>query len=188
MIVMGIMFFDLETQYLFGELGMFDRHSKNPTKLKLAVAGILTDKKHFFFHENETKELFKTLSRADKIVGHNLLEFDYLVLNPYFDFDIVEALQAKTFDIMLELDKKTRCWIKLDDLGKRNLGITKTINPLKIPKMWRDGKHDEVREYLLNDLRMTEGIFNHGKKFGKLKYEHKEYRESMGVREVSVEW
>lgn len=167
---------------------MFDYYDRDPTKLKLAVAGILTDKKYFFFHENETKELFKTLSRADKIVGHNLLRFDYLVLKPYFDFDIVEALQAKTFDIMLELDKKTGCWIGLDDLSKKNLGMIKTINPLKIPKMWRDGKHDEVREYLLNDLRMTEGIFNHGKKFGKLKYEHKEYGESMGVREVSVEW
>ncbi len=184
---MNVMFFDLETQHLFQELGMYS-YDRDPTKLKLAVAGILTGGGHLFFREDEVNGLFKTLSRADEIVGHNLLRFDYLVLKPYFDFDILESLRAKTLDIMHELDKKTGCWIRLDDLGRLNLGITKTVDSLKIPKMWRDGKHDEVQAYLLNDLKMLERIFNYGKKFGKLKYEYREYGVSIGLREVSVEW
>ena len=185
---MKTIFFDLETQHLFQELGMTDFRSRDPTKLKLAVAGILSNKEDLFFEENQVQELFKTLNQADLIVGHNLFKFDYLVLQPYIKQDIIKTLQNKTFDTMLELEKLTGCWTSLDDLGNRNVGVTKTIDTLKIPKMWRDGKHQEVKDYLLNDLKMTEAIFMHGKNIGKFKYGHKNYGKSMGEREVSVTW
>lgn len=181
--ITDIAFFDLETKYLYQEL-----ETKDPTKLKLAVAGILSNKEHLFFEEGQVQELFKTLNQADLIVGHNLLRFDYLVLQPYFKQNIIKTLQNKTFDTMLELDKLTSCWTSLDDLCKRNLGITKTVDTLKIPKMWREGKHQEVKDYLLNDLKMTEAVFNHGRNVGKFKYDHKEYGKSFGEREVSVKW
>jgi hypothetical protein len=187
-LMVNIAYFDLETQHLFQELGMTDYRSRDPTKLKLAVAGILFQKETLFFEENQVQELFVTLNQADLIVGHNLLGFDYLVLQPYIKQNIIKTLQNKTFDTMVELDKLTRCWTSLDDLCKRNLGMTKTIDTLKIPKMWRDGKHQEVKDYLLNDLRMTEAIFTHGKKVGKFKYEHKDYGKSLGEREICVKW
>ncbi len=185
---MNIIFFDLETQYLFQELGMKDHQSRDPAKLKLAVAGLLANKQPFFFEENQVKELLKALNQADLIVGHNLFGFDYLVLQSYFQQDIIKTLQNKTFDIMRELDKATGCWISLDDLCKRNTGWTKNIDTMKIPKLWRDGQHQEVKDYLLNDLKMTEAIFNHAKKVKSLKYEHKEYGKSLGEKEVRVKW
>ena len=66
--------------------------------------------------------------------------------------------------------------------------MTKIVDTLKIPKMWRDGKHQEVKDYLLNDLKMTEAIFNHGRNVGKIKYEHKNYGKIIGEREVHVKW
>jgi len=180
---MDIAFFDLETQYLFQELG-----TKDPARLKLAVAGILSNKEHLFFDESKAQELFDSLNQADLIVGHNLLRFDYLVLQPYIKPNIIKTLQNKTFDTMRELEKSTTCWTSLDDLCKRNFGMTKTVDTLKIPKMWRDGNQQEVKDYLLNDLKMTEAIFNHGKNVGKFKYEHKNYGKSLGEREVSVNW
>jgi DEAD/DEAH box helicase domain-containing protein len=180
---MSIVFFDLETQHLYQELG-----TKDSTKLKLAVAGILSNKEHLFFEEDQVQDLFKNLTQADLIVGHNILRFDYSVLKPYIKQDIVKTLQNKTFDTMLELEKVTRCWTSLDDLAKRNLGMAKSVDTLKIPEMWRNGKHQEVKDYLLNDLKMTEAVFNHGKNVGKFKYEHKNYGKSLGEREVSVKW
>lgn len=185
---MNVIIFDLETQYLFKELGMLDFNSRDPTKLKLSVAGILTNGKSLFFNENQIAELMEYLKKADLIVGHNLLRFDYLVLQPYVDEDVIKLLANKTFDMMLELEKTTGCWIPLDDLGKRNIGMIKNMDTLKIPKMWREGKHEEVKNYLINDLKMTEAIFNHGKQAGKFKYEHKEYGESLGEKEVIVKW
>ncbi len=185
---MKTIFFYLETQYLFKELGMMDFHNRDPTKLKVAVAGILIDKKVIIFHENQIRKLLEHLKNADLIVGHNLLQFDYLVLQPYIDVNITKLLKSKTFDIMLELERRTGCWTSLDDLGRRNLGMAKSVDTLKIPKMWRDGYHKEVKDYLTNDLQMTEAIFNHGKNVGKFKYDHKEYGESLGEREVKVKW
>ncbi len=187
-VMMNIAYFDLETQHLFQELGMTDYRSNDPTKLKLAVAGVLFQKETLFFEDNQVQELFRTLNQADLIVGHNLLRFDYLVLQPYIKQNIIKTLQNKTFDMMRELEKSTQCWTSLDDLCKRNFGMTKTVDTLKIPKMWRDGKHQEVKDYLLNDLRMTEAIFNHGRNVGKFRYEHKHYGKSMGEREVCVKW
>lgn len=184
----NIIFFDLETQHLFQELGMTDYRSQDPTKLKLAVAGILSTKEYLFFEESQVQELFNTLNQADVIVGHNLLRFDYLVLQPYIKQNIIKTLQNKTFDTMRELENVTRCWTSLDDLCKRNFGTTKTVDTLKIPKMWRDGKHQEVKDYLLNDLKMIEAVFNHGKNVGKFKYEHRDYGKSLGEREVGVKW
>ena len=186
--LMKTVFFDLETQYLFRDLGMMDYKSREPGRLKLAVAGVLSDNEYLFFHEDRVQELFKILNQADLIVGHNLLRFDYLVLQPYFRQNIPAMLQHKTFDMMRELEKLTGCWISLNDLGQRNLGVSKTVDVLKIPKMWRAGRHQEVKDYLAHDLEMTAGIFNHGKKIKRFRYERKEYGESLGEREVSVEW
>ena len=66
----------------------------------------------------------------------------------------------------------------LSELGTLNI----------ILRLWRDGKHQEVKDYLLNDLKMTEAIFMHGKKVGKFRYEHKDYGKSLGEREVKVKW
>lgn len=185
---MNAVFFDVETQYTFQEVGMSNWKNQDPRRLKLAVSGILLNNKHTLFQEDRINELLSELVKADLIVGHNLLRFDYLVLQPYIQQDVVKLLQPKTFDMFHELTKLTGCWISLDDLARRNLGMRKTADGIKIPKMWRDGHREEVMEYLLNDLKITQAVFNHGKKVGKLKYDHKEYGESLGEREVVVEW
>ena len=184
----NLVFFDLETQYLYTDLNLDRRDPKSVAQLRLAIAGVLVNGRPSFFTEDEVDNLFQALIKADTIVGHNLVRFDYIVLKPYFDYDIHTLLGAKTLDIMREIDKKTRCWTGLNSLCKLNLGMTKNEDTLNIPKLWREGKHEEVRRYLLNDLKMTEALYNYGKKYGKLKYEHKEYGESWGIREVSVEW
>ena len=195
-------FFDLETQRLFQEIEprweqmswrektkIRDTLSK---KLRLAVAGLMDHEGNVkFFTEENIGELFNALESVDLIVGHNLFGFDYIVLSSYHSsVDVVEKFQEKTFDTMKELKKVTgKCnWIGLNDLGQLNLGITKSEDTLKIPKMWRDGKQDKVKEYLRRDLEITKGIYDYAKTQGELKYTHKEYREIKGVRTVKVHW
>ena len=181
-------FFDTESQYAFGENGI-----KNPSELKVAVAGILVNNNVTFFEENQVKELFKILDKAKLIVGHNLFGFDYQLIQPYINQDVFESLgkKGKTLDMMFELaqtlGRRVR-WIKLDELASRNIGMSKTHDGKDIPKMWRDGKHNEVKAYLINDLKMTEAVYNYALKNKKLKYLHSEYNISFGEREVSVNW
>jgi len=183
-----IVFFDTESQYAFGENGI-----KTPSKLKVAVAGILTNNKVTLFEENQTEELFDLLCEAKLIVGHNLFGFDYQLIQPYIDQDVFGILgkKGKTIDMMFELaqilGRRVR-WIKLDELASRNIGMSKTHDGKDISKMWREGKHDEVKAYLINDLKMTEAVYNHALKNKKLKYMHSEFNISFGEREVAVNW
>jgi hypothetical protein len=89
---------------------------------------------------------------------------------------------------MKELEEVTGIFTSLDDLGQLNLGISKSEDTLKIPKMWRDGKHDEVKEYLRRDLEITKGIYDYAKTKGELKYTHKDYGIIKGVRTVKIHW
>lgn len=66
--------------------------------------------------------------------------------------------------------------------------VNLTVGHIDIPKMWREGKREDVRNYLLNDLKITERVYIHGRNGGKFKYEHKEWGESFGEREVFVKW
>ncbi|MDD3474273.1 MAG: hypothetical protein PHP08_00035 [Candidatus Dojkabacteria bacterium] len=187
------LFFDLETQNTFEELKMHNKRDKDPSKLQLAIAGVLYEEdgieKHKFFGENQTYDLLKTINQANLIVGHNLLMFDYKVIQPYFNENITHSLYDKTFDILIKLLPYTdNCWTALDNLAQLNLGMNKPHSGILIPKMWRDGKFKEVEEYLLNDLRMTKGIYEYIKKNKKIKYTHKEYGTIIGDREVIVKW
>ena len=49
-------------------------------------------------------------------------------------------------------------------------------------------RHDEVKAYLINDLKITEAVYNYALKNKKLKYMHSEYNISFGEREVAVNW
>ena len=183
-----IVFFDAESQYAFGENGI-----KNPSELKVAVAGILLNNKVTLFEENQVEELFEALCQAKLVVGHNLFGFDYQLIQPYIDQDVFGILgkKGKTLDMMFELAQllgRQVKWTKLDDLASRNIGISKTHDGEDIPKMWRDGKHNEVKAYLINDLKMTEAVYSYALKNKKLKYMHSEYNISFGEREVSVNW
>jgi DEAD/DEAH box helicase domain-containing protein len=193
-------FFDLETQWLFQEIEprweqmswrekteIRDTLSK---KLRLAVAGLMDHEGNVkFFTEENTGELFNALESVDLIVGHNLFGFDYIVLSPYHSsVDVVEKFQEKTFDTLQELEKVTGNWTALNDLGWLNLGIHKSEDTKKIPKMWRDGKYDKVKEYLRTDLEITKGIYDYGKTRGEFKYTHKDYGKIKGVRTVKVHW
>ena len=96
----------------------------------------------------------------------------------------------KSFDTMIEFDKFTgeAGWVSLNDIAQRNFGMKKTEDSVKIPEMYREGKIDEVKHYLLNDLKMTEQFYLLGKKGHIFKYDHKVYGKSYGEKEVYVKW
>jgi DEAD/DEAH box helicase domain-containing protein len=166
------------------------RKKKNVVKqLKIAVAGlIVNDESIKYFEEHEVNELYNALESIDVIVGHNLLEFDYYVLNNYYSKNKIDILKQKTIDTLSEIEKVTGVWTKLDDLGKLNLGIEKSENAMKIPKLWRDGNHARVKDYLKNDVEMTKQVFLKGRSDGKLEYIHKNYGKVTGVKIVKITW
>ena len=199
-----ILFFDIETKQLFRDivpewesLKSTERKKLYPMMLKeikMAIAGVLTfdNKEDFpkydYYTELDIEQLKKKLGECDIIIGHNLLHFDYRVVEKYLTADFMKKLGVKTIDTFALLNKRTEEYIGLNDLGKLNLGITKTKNTLLIPKLWKEGRHSEVKEYLRRDLELTAGIFCYVLKFGQLIYPHKRYGKFIEDRTVKLDW
>ncbi len=186
----GIIYLDIETQNLMTDFPGGWKCEDNYKNIKIAEVGTLCNGTYETYEEDNIDQLVNKLNDANLIVGHNILKFDYKVLQHYTEKDGMRKFVLKSFDTMLEFEKFTGRggWVSLDDLARRNFGMNKTEDSAQIPKMWRDGKREEVKSYLLNDLKMTERVYLHGKNGGKFKYEHKEYGESFGEREVFVKW
>lgn len=186
----GTIYLDIETQHLITEFPGDWKREDNYGRLKIAELGLLRDGTFETYEEKDIDQLIDQLNDSSLIVGHNIIKFDYKVLGHYVGKDDMEKFYDKTFDTMIEFSRFTGRggWVSLDDLARRNFGMSKTEESMNIPKMWRDGKREEVKSYLLNDLKMTEKVYLHGKKGGTFKYEHKEYGESFGEREVFVLW
>jgi len=186
----NIVYLDIETQYLMKDFPGGWGNEENYKNIKIAVLGTLCNGKYRTFGECNINKLHEELNSADLVVGHNILQFDYSVLKHYIPQEYMKSLTKKSFDTMLEFAKFTdnSSWVSLDDLATRNFGMAKTHDSITIPKMWRDGHYTEVENYLLNDLKMTEAIFLHGRKGGKFKFEYKEFGKSHGEREVFVKW
>jgi len=186
----NITYLDIETQQLIKEFEGGWKNQKNYAKLKIAELGILRNDIYTTFEENNINDLIPELLDSELIIGHNIIQFDFKVLEHYFPKDVMFKIILKSFDTMLEFDKFTgdAGWISLNDISQRNFGMKKNEDSIKIPEMWRNGEKDKVKSYLLNDLKMTEQFYLLGKKGHTFKYDHKVYGKSYGEHEVYVKW
>ena len=77
---MNLVFFDLETQKLFEEVG-----GREPAKLLLACGVTWSTARNDFavYWEKDSAALVAELKPADRVIGFNILNFDYEVLKPY---------------------------------------------------------------------------------------------------------
>ncbi len=168
---------DVETQDSFQAVGAWDA-----SKLHVSVAGLYssTDDKYHTFLEDELNQAWAILEQADTIVGFNLFGFDYPVLQKYFA-GVISKLP--TLDIMAEFKKAHGHRIKLDSLARENLGTGKSGDGLQAIRLWEQGKIDELKNYCLDDVKITRDLYLKGLTDGVL------YYENMGARVTwMVDW
>jgi len=192
-------FFDLETRNLFEDVEpmwkAWDWQSRDANqrqlckKLGLAVAGVGVDGGIELFEEDDVELLVRTLAAADIVVGHNVLAFDYPVLEKYVAAERLQRIATRTVDTLSTLHKATGVRIGLDDLAQLNLGKRKTDDPRMVPTLWRNGERDRVRNYLRSDVELTRAIYEYGVRAGRLKYTRKDWKAGTSeVREVACPW
>jgi len=151
---------DIETQNTFEEVGGYFTD-----KLKVSLVGV-------YFYETGTYEsfleadlpaMFKRLEQGGRIIGYNSIGFDMPVLNNYYAGDL---LQLPQLDILKEIEKALGHRIKLDDVAKATLGTQKSAHGLQAVAWWKEGKIDEIREYCLQDVKVTMEVYEFGLKNG----------------------
>jgi len=155
---------DIETSNSFADVGKYD-----PALLKVSLVGIYSyaDDAYRSFLEPELPQMWRLLEAADRIIGYNLLGFDYKVLNTYYPGDL---FKFPTLDIMAEIEKVIGFRVKLDDVAHASLGTGKSGNGLQAIEFFRRGEIDKLRDYCLQDVKVTKEVYEFGLKNQVVKY------------------
>lgn len=155
---------DIETANSFADVGKYD-----PTLLKVSLVGAYSYKTNEYtsYLEPDLPKLWRLLESADRIIGYNLIGFDYPVLNTYYAGDLQKF---PTLDIMKVIEGKIGFRVKLDDVAHASLGTGKSGNGLQAIEFFRRGEIDKLRDYCLQDVKVTKEVYEYGLANGTVNY------------------
>lgn len=173
-----VLFFDLETQFLFEEVG-----GRYPDRLRLACGVVWSTRRRRFedYLEHQALLLVERLRGADLVVGFNLLAFDYPVLAPYAGGPL---LGIPTLDILREVEARLGHRVKLDNLATATLGRGKTADGVQSVRWFREGRLDLVIDYCRADVQVTRDLFEFGLRHGYLLFSDR----NGALRRVETPW
>lgn len=177
---MNYVFFDLESQNLFQDVGGRD----NIDKLLVACAVTWSTQKSDFsvYWEKDVPQLIEELKSATKVIGFNLRGFDYQVLQPYTPETRFASLP--TLDLLLDLQKLLGFSISLDSIASATLGTKKSADGVQSVEWFRNGELDKVAQYCKMDVDITRQVFEFGRDNG-----HIFYKSRLGSKlKVDVKW
>ena len=158
------LFFDIETSDIFSP------EKKNPEDLTISVVGIYSEAHDIYkaFEVEEFDELWKIVKETDTLVGFNSNHFDIPLLNKYSPIDITKT--HKSIDILEDVRNSLGRRLKLDSIAEGTLGVKKSGHGLRAVELWKEGKKQEVKDYCIDDVKITKRVFDHALKNKKLKY------------------
>lgn len=144
---------DIETRNTFQDVGAY-----NPSLLQVSLVGVYFYETDTFesFLEEDLPKLWPRLERADRIIGYNLIGFDYPCLQSYYTGNI---MRLPTLDLLAEIDKRLGFRIKLDDVAHATLGTGKSGHGLMAVEFWKNGEIEKLRDYCLQDVRVTRDVY-----------------------------
>ncbi|MFA5129592.1 MAG: ribonuclease H-like domain-containing protein [Patescibacteria group bacterium] len=162
--------FDIETRESFQDVGSY-----NSALLHVSVVGVYFYETDTFesFLEEDLPKLWPRFERADRIIGYNSNHFDFPCLQKYYQGDITKF---PSLDLLEEIQKQLGYRIKLDDVAQTTLGTGKSGHGLLAIDYWRKGEIEKLKDYCLQDVRVTRDVYEYA-------LEHKElkFTDRMGV-------
>lgn len=147
--------FDIETKNSFADVG--GRENLKDLSVSVVCAYSYNQNKYFSFDENDFSSLNALLKKAGLLIGFSSKTFDVPILEKYMDFKLSALPQ---FDILEEVEKSFGRKIGLGDLGEANLGIKKTAHGLEAIGMYQRGEMKKLKEYCLQDVKITKELFD----------------------------
>lgn len=129
--------------------------------------------------KEELHKLWPILERADMLIGFNSDAFDIPLLNRYYPGDLS---RMRSLDLLSEVQKVLGRRIRLQSLAEATLGRGKTGEGFQAGEWWKEGKRDEVREYCIEDVRLTRELYDYALAHGILKY-----KDLLDVRDIRLD-
>jgi DEAD/DEAH box helicase domain-containing protein len=176
---MNVVFFDVETQRTFDEVG--GRHNIRNMGLSAAVTYSTASGAFRHYTEETVADLVAELRAADLVVGFNVLSFDYEVLRHYTS-DPLDDLP--TVDMLDQIYRRMGFRLSLDSLAGATLGRSKSADGLQAVRWYREGRIQEILDYCQQDVEVTRLLYEYGQRHKHLKYRDRSYR----LRQVPVSW
>ncbi len=178
----GPVVFDIETQFLAGEIQ--GGWSNLPgMKLSCAVLYDVDQDKYYTYVEDNVADLVRHLQASTRVIGFNSLRFDYGVLQGYTS---VPLQKLPTLDLMADLQKKLNHRLSLAHLAQHTLGgAEKSADGLLAVKWWREGERQRVIDYCRQDVKLTCDLWKFGKDKGYVLFKHKPSEE---IVKCPVKW
>lgn len=156
-------FFDLETQRLFQDVG--GRHHLDRLGVSAAVTYSEADGGFRSYLEPDVPALIERLLEAPLVVGFNVLRFDYEVLGGY-SAEADRLYRVPTLDLMVELEEQLSWRPSLDSLARATLGLEKTGTGLDAVRYFREGRLEDLVRYCRQDVEITRRLFEFGLREG----------------------
>ncbi len=176
---MNIVYFDVETQKLFEDVG-----GRDASKLRLACGVTWSTVRDNFavYWEKDALALVAELKAADRVVGFNSIGFDYEVLKPYALNENFRAFRS--LDMLQDIYRTLNFRLSLDTIARATLGTTKSADGIQSVEWFRNGELDKIAEYCKSDVDITRRIYEFGCAKGFVHYYSK-----LGSRlKVVVNW
>ncbi|MEJ0000525.1 MAG: ribonuclease H-like domain-containing protein [Verrucomicrobiota bacterium] len=154
-------YFDLETQKSAAEVGGW--HKKRDMKIALGVTYSTHRGTYEIYREEDVYALLQELQRADRVVGYNVVDFDFEVLAPYSVFDLS---QVPVLDLLRDVEKTIGARVPLDAISEQTLGCNKTADGMEALKWWKEGRLGQIAEYCCYDVKATRLVHEFGQQYG----------------------
>jgi DEAD/DEAH box helicase domain-containing protein len=148
----------------------------------VAIHDSLTDT-YTSFDREDLPKLWPVLEHADFLIGFNSDSFDIPLLNRYYPGDLTHV---PSLDLLSEVQKVLGRRIRLQSLAEATLGRGKSGDGLKAGEWWKEGKKEMVREYCIEDVRLTRELYDYALTHGVLKY--KDMREIRDIKLDTSNW
>lgn len=147
----------------------FTRGKLDVNEMELTVVGIhdSSNGEYSSFLKEDLPKLFSIIEQSDMLIGFNSDTFDIPLLNRYYPGDLTKM---RSLDILSEVYKVLGRRIRLDLIAQATLGRGKSGDGGKANVWWQEGKYDLVREYCIEDVRLTRELYDYALKNGHLKY------------------
>lgn len=168
--------FDIETA---NALPSFSRGDLD--KLELALVGVHDSSTGEFtsYVKEELPKLWPLLEEADVLIGYNSNAFDIPLLNRYYPGDLTTI---RSIDLMIEVQQVLGRRLRLQTLAEATLGKGKKGSGLQSVEWWQKGLVEKVREYCIEDVRITRELYDYALTNG-----HVKYKDLRDIREVKLD-
>jgi len=155
---MNLVYFDLESQKLFGDVG-----GRDPSKLLLACGVTWSTARNDFavYWEKDASALIAELKSADRVIGFNIIQFDYEVLRPYAPNENLRSFRST--DMLQDIYRTLNFRLSLDSVARATLGTPKTADGIKSVEWFKNGELDKVAEYCKSDVDITRRVYEFGR-------------------------